>query len=863
MKRTSLRIALLCAAGASWMGCGDEAAPLPSNDAGPQPFTVDTLAPARLVAGAPLEVRCSVLDAAGADYPVLSEASIRSRPHGALVFASDGTMTIEEAGVVELTCAYPDLYLADPIPALVEVVPSEEVQVRSGIDVHVIEAGGSVEVSCSVFDGFGNPIEDASPSLRVLPESAGTNIDGPRASFTEAGEYTITCHLEDAEGSPHQVQVRPARPSSLRIARMPDQPLYGHGETIELHAAVSDRFGNGIEDAPVHFESAPAASLLRAGQVQFDRDGTYTITGRVDGPTESGEPLEASMELVVDGLGPAIGCDSPRDGAMIVSGEETIVFEGHVTDVAGVNSVTVNGEASTLTDGTFRVTVPAEFGINIVEIQAEDATGKTSSQTCSFLASPEYVSSTDFVDTVAVDLGLETFNVSTSGFSLGTAADRVAGNGLEDMLEDRFRSPSSWFPQQCIQTSPFGCTSVLGIDYLHNSVHLQPMYSQVQINEDNISVRLGFREISFDLRLHPHEDRDTLSTTTLSISFNIRILPHSTKIFFRAPTPWDPAPISLGPLEHSADLSAAVTRRTMSTARTRLTDALRNAFEHSIAYRYTKTLEAAFETLRIWNQEPRWNPRRPDGDGLIPLDFAHRRSQVEQADGRLSIGFGTRISGAPNVGYPTAGVAVPTASPRPMPAMPTPIHFGTHLTFFNQALHALWRGGFLEATFTGDAVDASIPEDVRIELRGALPPVVREQDESLEIGFGALMAELTYPGVADEPIQVVLGGRASASQRSGPDVEFHSPVLSDFAFSSTDPLAPEAEEAIEEVLRALLVKLAQETLGALPALPMPSFRLPSGLNPEGTPGSQNYGGRFVNVELEGMHLVGSANFQRL
>src|SRR5690606_5654478 len=97
--------------------------------------------------------------------------------------------------------------------------------------------------------------------------------------------------------------------------------------------------------------------------------------------------LTAETVVIVDGNGPAIGCDEPLDGAILdLAPGGTIDFRGSVSDLTGVTEMRVNGSVVSVgADGSFVAPIATRYGINFVDLAAVDGTGREASRTCAFL----------------------------------------------------------------------------------------------------------------------------------------------------------------------------------------------------------------------------------------------------------------------------------------------------------------------------------------------------------------------------------------------------------------------------------------------------------------------------------------------
>jgi hypothetical protein len=182
-----------------------------------------------------------------------------------------------------------------------------------------------------------------------------------------------------------------------------------------------------------------------------------------------------------------------------------------------------------------------------------------------------------------------------------------------------------------------------------------------------------------------------------------------------------------------------------------------------------------------------------------------------------------------------------------------------HESLLNQAVHALWRGGFFDATLDGASLGGGLPAGVSARIATGLPPVAEiRTDGRTMLSLGAMTVDLTYPELFAEPIRVTLGARASLATRMvGEDLSFSDVRIEEIYFS-TDlaSLDMATRDTIEGFLTRLLQRVAGSALeGALPAIPIPSFELPSSLSTFGLPAGARLGLTSPSFAAERPHFV--------
>ena len=146
----------------------------------------------------------------------------------------------------------------------------------------------------------------------------------------------------------------------------PRKSLYTMDETTTVSAIVYDRIGQVLEGYPIRYDTRPveAASVTADGVVSFLREGAGAVRGCAT------LELCGRVSFFVDNAVPLLEVVSPERGAFI-SGEPTISVQGR-TDPQGVRVYLNDQEVDVDNEGTFAAQIPAEFGLNLVDVVADD-----------------------------------------------------------------------------------------------------------------------------------------------------------------------------------------------------------------------------------------------------------------------------------------------------------------------------------------------------------------------------------------------------------------------------------------------------------------------------------------------------------
>ncbi|HJL17108.1 MAG TPA: hypothetical protein RMH99_15690 [Sandaracinaceae bacterium LLY-WYZ-13_1] len=866
--------ALALLAGAA---CGDGTAPLDGSvDAPPTlvPDDVETVAPETVRAGQELSISCLLVDPSGETFtpPATLEPSLRFVPEASVERNEDGEWIATQVGVVEVSCVFPSLRLSDETPARIDVTPGEPARVVTSLDLDSIEAGGTVRTTCDVYDAYGNRVEDASPTVRAEPAEDGNSFEDSLGSFTKAGFFDVYCELPGAESTPAELEVRPSIPASLVISRVPDQPIYAIGQVIEIARVVADRYGNPIPDAVVPVTSDPAGQRLGDGRFRYLEDGRYELTATVSGPTADGVPLSASTVVIVDGNGPAIQCDDPLDGAILDRAPGgTITFRGSVDDLSGVSSVTVNGTAVAVdAGGAFTHDLTTHYGINFVDLTATDGTGREASRTCAFLVADVWgPDDATLSDTLSLRLRQPAFDDGARGGDLNSLGDILHtvlnSSGLRDTLHTELRDNNPLKPSSCDQ-------SVLGVCVLRSEVIYQnselrgPNTTSLDLVDGGLRADVRLENVRIRIRVRGHvsgipydtEGWVTFSHLGVRAIFDVGISGGRPQITVR------PGSVStdVGSIDTSfSGLDGGIVNIVVDLFQGTVRNLISGLVRDWVTDNFNSILDGLVGGLDVSSLGTRFDVPRLDSDETIPLTFGLGFSTLNATSSRALFGIGTRFFAPAAHARPTLGAPVRRGARLLDVGGSGSTAVAVHEAILNQALHALWRGGFFDANLDTDTLGGDgLPAGVSAELSTGLPPVAVITDEDrVEMSLGAMVMRLDYPELFAEPINLTLGVRASLSARlSGGDTLIFEGFRIEELYFSTDlaSLDMSTRDTIEGFLTRLLERIIRPALmDALPALPIPTFEIPPSLGTYGLPVGDELGVVSPALAFEAPHFV--------
>jgi len=833
---------------------------------------VDTIAPETVYAGQPLALSCLLIDVGGEAFappPDLTQ-SFRFAPEGSVERLEDGSWIATQVGRVEVSCTFAELRLTDATPAVIEVTAGDPAYTQARLDLDSIEAGEIADVTCDVFDAWGNRVEDASPTARSEPADDGNHFTDLRGTFERAGEFDVYCDLPGATSRPASLEVRPGLPASLVLSRIPFQPVYARGQVIDIARAVHDRFGNPVPDARAPVQSDPSGEQLGDGRFRYANDGRYTLTARVDPPTQDDVVLERSTIVIVDGDGPAIRCDEPFDGEILDrSPTGTLTFTGQVADISGIESARVNGMTVPVNAvGRFESEIPVHYGINFVDVAATDGVGREASRTCAFLVSDTWApDSRTFSDTLSLRLRQAAFDDVNRADGLDSLADVLHTMLNSSELRDTIHSSLSASPT----LKPNGCDSrVLGVCVLRSEV----TYRDLQVNGPNtvtltlvnggIQANVRVEDLRVRIRVRGHVAGINYDTTgwvtfdnvTVRAILDARLSGGRPRIAVRSGS----VSTTVGPIRTDfAGLDGAIIDIVVGLFNGTVRNLVAGLVRDFVTDEINDILDDVIGGLDISSLGTSFDVPRLDGDGeTIPLTFGVGFSSLSTTGSRMLFGIGTRFYTPPAHARPTLGAPSRSGARLLDAGGSGSTAVGVHETILNQALHALWRGGFFDATLDSDSI-GGVPSGVSATLSTGLPPVAEVDDEGrMRISLGAVSLSLVYPDLFTEPIQVSLGTRASMrATLVGEDLDFDDLSI-DELFFSTDLASLDAStrDTIEGFLTRLLERVLRPALNdALPAIPIPSFTLPASVSDFGLPAGANLGIVSPTLAMEPPHVV--------
>jgi hypothetical protein len=776
------------------------------------------------------------------------ETEVAYGPDGTFMQEMDGRWIGIRAGEGTARCAAPDLGLVDSTPGIITIEPGPAYSTKLELDATRIEAGETVNGTCEIFDAYGNEITAANTELVVSPDEASTMVTLLSATIETAGIYEMSCRVSGAsENIGASLEVVPGLPANLNVDKLPNQPVYAIGQVVTITSVVTDQFGNIIENPSLIHTIQPTAVDFGDGRYRFDAEGVYTATVAVDGPTFQGISLTRSTRIVVNSEGPSIQCDNPVDGSMLqATPGGAITLTGSVSDVNGVQAVTVNGSGASLNGGTFSAQVSTRFGINFAEVVARDQFGEENSITCSFLVAPRFNAENGFIDdSVMLKLrqpAIDDNNPSDLD-SLNDLLHAVVNSpGLATELENGLTSGGTRLYNTCDGGFLETCVT---IDY-RDIVISGPNDTSLTLIQDGLDATADIRNVSFQVRASGrvvgirYGSTGWIDINSLGVDLTLNLLEQLGRPTASVRSV-DSVTVGSVSARGFGGLDGFVIQSAINLFENTFRGLIRDTVRDFITNNFNQILDDLFSNLDIDSFGSTFAVPRLDQTGNVNVNFGVRFSSLSVNTARALFGLGTRLTSTPAQGKQSLGVPLQASPAFIDPTTNRPVAVAIYTGILNQALHALWRGGFFAATLDGNA-SSSFPAGVVATIDTDLPPVMQNLgNDRAQLGIGGMRVNLVYPGIFDDGIDITLGAIAETSVTiNGTDLSFGSVNITELVFSTPSvALDASTRSVLEGFLRTLLQDIVDTSLnGALPSLPIPGFTLPASVGAFGLPVGQ-------------------------
>ncbi len=626
--------------------------------------------------------------------------------------------------------------------------------------------------------------------------------------------------------------------------------LYAILDQVTVIAQAFDQFGNRVDDATYAYAASPTVPSPATARFQFAADGTYDLSAAITSPTQNNAALRATLPAVVDSNGPTISCqrfDTPSvasDAYMVQQAPGTVVFPVHIGATFDVQSVTIGGTAATLdaASGNYTAAVPINFGMNFVDVVATDQNGIQNSTTCFVLAAAFYNPETSLMaGAIGLHLAQDAIgDPSTSGLnSLNDIFHTVLGsNALRSLVDSALVGANPISSGSC---GVFACDPTVTynagtITWDTPSTSLTLITGGFQAVVTLPNVKLNVSACGTTCCIGGSNITVTASSISATVNFSLQLQGGVLRAALQGSPVVTVGTVSLDGSGFCGFVLNLVQSFFTGTVKTSVQNALTSFINSDVG----PLLDNLVSSLDISTLATSFNVPRLDSTGTVTLGFGLDLSSLDITTSRMLLGIGTRFTpGTTAESLPSLGIAQRTSSALldPPGTSPTdPVGLSAYEGLLNEVLHALWRGGFFQATLNiggGTAV-----------IDSALPPVAAiGANDTATLMLGGISATLTIPGVIDTPIQIVFGGNASATiTLTGNTLVFGNVTLQQLFVSFQVSLSQAQRTAMETFLTSALQSVLGNAINnGLPAFPIPTFTLPASVSQFGLPAGAQLG----------------------
>jgi hypothetical protein len=751
------------------------------------------LAHVRVTAGESVEAVCMGRDAYGNDVVPPSPQFVL--PSG--VQQKNHALKAEASGSYSISCTEPAWsYVAASPPVPLSVGPADPVSVKTWVSRNSVQAHTLATVHCEARDIYDNPAPLAQVAFVVTGGEAQIQNDGFIAD--KAGKYQVNCFLpeatSDVRGKEVQVAVTPGAPARWQVQLHRQGKCFSQGR-LPILWQIYDAFDNEIDDAQVALSTNPERGVMRdaSGGYMFLDEAEYDITLAV--VSAGGENLQPWHEhIVVDSTPPRLEITAPLRGAMLEDKATHQVIQGHVYDkLSALTRVVVAGVEPPLDQNNpnalnFSVTQNSNWGLNLIQAQAEDACGNVALVSQSYLRSGQFgPAATEPRRDAAVSQGVRVrFNQRLWDDNDRTSKDDVAtllqlalvNSQLDERLPQRLWAAPDSQGNHTADEVTYNCiaytkTHKSGIEITRNGplTYENPEVQFVRAVEGGWHISFVLRNLRVPLRMTYYFDGDCLGGSSQSL--DTTMVSRETRIEATAQ-------VSVTDGEPTVSLCPSCVHVSFDTERPRLqvnwgfasrhglgqgldnwlnwlttgySESMTTALEGRVRHEMMGEMEEFLRGLRLEHSLPLPAPWRGTIQVASGLDAAELHGP--EGSGYGEFGLYTQIFARDMQLYaPGSDVRVtePILGPIRRDAMARAdlgsssdksFALAVHDDLLNQMLWALWYGGAFTQrdlrqviTSSSDASESSLLDASTLRLFFTTPPVVMPGDAPGEIKLG-------------------------------------------------------------------------------------------------------------------------------
>ncbi|MEE2645247.1 MAG: hypothetical protein VYD19_09970, partial [Myxococcota bacterium] len=784
----------------------------------------------------------------------------------------------ERAGRYEATCVLSREGLrAEPAPWVVR--PGEELYAEISLVPRETRAGTPVEVSCAYQDRWGNIADQpATEALTVTPATPGTSTEGGFIRFERAGLYQLSCDAPGVvESTQQSVEVSPDLAARLAMSLNPDAPFVSPGTVVSLEVLVSDRFSNPISGAPVLFRSNPPLPGFGVGRFLAESPGVYQLSATLSDETLEGRILRSQDELIVDEGAPVIRCVDPMPQEMLLLNEPT-VLRGTVADSVEIEQVTVDGRPVPVDAlGRFSTPVTAGWGLNVYSVNARDRFGQVSSTFCTLFAADRYWDEDRSVfDTVSLTLAPRAIDDGGVATPIRSFADilrsMLNSQGLTDVIDAGLRASNPIVPSRCYQRVPILGTCAVSATVTYRGLEVNgPNTISMTLINGGLQVDAQVRDLRLDTYIDitgPDLSGEVIvDTVDVHLLFDLRL--RAGQPLFRLRNS-DENSISLGSVRTDfegffGNIADQIFPLIESSVRAPIESELQGFLEGEV----DTILSGVLSNLDLSAVSAALRLPSPSGGPPVELNLGVDFSILNSAVERLLITLKSEMGGTPRHARPSEGIPLFDGIARRELNLTGLQSMGAALSvsFLNQALHRLWRGGLFDLAEDSPLLE-DLPGGLSLSFALTLPPVLTlEAGRRVNLHLGPAIGVLSYPALFPEPLTLRLAAfahstvsledgllRFSAGEGA---VEIDSLYLDLEGVT----LSPQERGLLEQDFRRIIGAILGGALNdALPEIPLPEFALPNTLSTYGIRAGTRLGLRSPVLSSDETHIMIKGRF---
>ncbi len=574
-----------------------------------------------------------------------------------------------------------------------------------------------------------------------------------------------------------------AAPASIVLSVTPQPAVHDVGQSVVVTALVADADGDPLPGLDVAF-STDVEGIARPddtnGAYTLIAEGAVVITGCVS--VTAGADLCDAVTLLVDAGRPDLVLESPLAGAELgADGTTAIEVRGTVTTTRAVD-VEVNGALAPVDgDGGFVAFLTPAFGVNHVEVTAQDAVGDAARVARDVLWAPTYTAALDeqgrpqvvLDDAATTQLGQDVFD---DGQLLNLDADPLVTGDIADLvrLVMTHLDHHGYVADPVVNNPP---TLVLQFP----DVHSGPVEASLAIVPGGIEVVLSYALFEVATAGSVFFDGSNIDLTGTVSAPQVTV---QGVVDVDKPDAGSPVAVTLNaggvqvthaPLTGVFDdpeatagfgLEGGLLRTSVETE---LDLVVRAAYE-TVVPAVVQDLLAALDDGLVGQSQVTSPGPVPDIDlvidgALTSLDL----TPTGAGDGALSTPLSLTLSADTPALHPASrGVADPVGmDPASLLGGPAFV-FVMRLAVLNGILHSLWNAGQLELDATSRFAPDLGPGLTSAIISGKLAPVLRpatpEEGHDLMLGVGQIELELVFEGITHRYGYSLEGGADVAIQ---------------------------------------------------------------------------------------------------